>query len=280
MAVRDYGDRLVVAPPTDGLRRANRGVHLAVVLGLVMLVHVSSPAGADVLLNGSITAADPTQSGRIIRNQVASDCLAAKPNPGPFGDALLRHYDLYDFTAPAGSCVTVSLTVLSGGGPNGLHPVVYSPSFGPALPAQNYLADPGVSALEGGTVSFSFLAPASGSFVLVVHEAQPNVGGSYTLQVTGANVAGPDATPPTCFVSALRAVPPKEMDVTVQDTGSGLAGIFNVQIVNGTVTTNPNPIPPGTTLPVVVTATKSDPTKSTVWSFDAVDVAGNVTHCA
>jgi hypothetical protein len=31
---------------------------------------------------------------------------------------------------------------------------------------------------------------------------------------------------------------------------------------------------------VRVTATKTDPTRPTVWSFDVVDMAGNLRHCA
>jgi len=81
----------------------------------------------------------------------------------------------------------------------------------------------------------------------------------------------------TCVVTALRAGPPKQQDVTVQNLG-GLASISNIQIVNGTVRVAT--FTPGTTAPVVVTATKSDPAQSTVWSFDATDVEGHITHCA
>ena len=66
--------------------------------------------------------------------------------------------------------------------------------------------------------------------------------------------------------------------MTVQDTGSGLLSISNVQITNGTVNVAQFPI--GTTGPVAVTATKTDPNKVTVWSFDVTDIAGNTRHCA
>jgi hypothetical protein len=87
-----------------------------------------------------------------------------------------------------------------------------------------------------------------------------------------------DITPPTCFVSALIQGPPKRQQVTVQDTGVGLKAIQNIQITNGTVSVPP--FAPGTTSPVVVTATKTDQSKVTVWSFDAVDMNGNLRHCA
>lgn len=86
-----------------------------------------------------------------------------------------------------------------------------------------------------------------------------------------------DTTPPSCWVSALRMGPPKQQDVTVQDTGSGIAAIFAIRIVNGTVAVPA--FTPGTTDPVVVTATKLDQSKRTFWEFRVVDMAGNVRHC-
>jgi hypothetical protein len=48
-----------------------------------------------------------------------------------------------------------------------------------------------------------------------------------------------DITAPTCFVSARLSGPPKQQQVTVGDTGSGLAAITSVQVVNGTVDVEP-----------------------------------------
>jgi hypothetical protein len=87
-----------------------------------------------------------------------------------------------------------------------------------------------------------------------------------------------DASPPTCVVSAVRVGPPKQQDVTVRDTETGLKAIINVHVTNGTVS-----IPqfiPGTIAPVVVTASKTDQTLRTTWEFDVEDMAGNRKHCA
>jgi hypothetical protein len=92
-----------------------------------------------------------------------------------------------------------------------------------------------------------------------------------------ADLYTPDPTPMRCLVTALRAGPPKQMDVTVTDAG-GLNGIANVSITNGTISTSPSPIPAGSTS-FVVTATKTDPSQPTVWSFDAVDNEGNTHRC-
>jgi hypothetical protein len=68
------------------------------------------------------------------------------------------------------------------------------------------------------------------------------------------------------------------MDVTVQDTGSGLQGIGRIRIVNGTVRTAPSRVPFGGQS-VVVTAVKSVQGAPTSWGFDMVDVAGNTARC-
>jgi hypothetical protein len=80
----------------------------------------------------------------------------------------------------------------------------------------------------------------------------------------------------TCVVTALRDGPPKQQDVTVRDP-NGLDSITNIHVANGTVSVPP--FTPGTTTPVVVTATKADATMTTFWEFDAVDSLGNVHHC-
>ncbi len=90
-----------------------------------------------------------------------------------------------------------------------------------------------------------------------------------------------ETTPPTCFVSAVRPAQPggpgKQLDLTAQDTGSGIATITVVSISNGTV--NVPDFTPGTTSPVVITATKTDQTKPTVFNVDVTDVDGNTRHC-
>ncbi len=98
-----------------------------------------------------------------------------------------------------------------------------------------------------------------------------------TVPATTTTTVAPDTTPPTCAVTAVRAGPPKQLDLTAQDTGSGLASITVVSVSNGTV--NVPPFTPGTTSPVVVTATKTNQSSPTVFNVDVTDVAGNTTHC-
>lgn len=88
-----------------------------------------------------------------------------------------------------------------------------------------------------------------------------------------------DVTPPTCVVTALRAGPPKQQDVTVTDSGSGIGpdAITDQAITNGSIAFTPfsNPSRSG----LVLTATKNDQLTTTRWSFTATDWAGNVKDC-
>jgi hypothetical protein len=87
-------------------------------------------------------------------------------------------------------------------------------------------------------------------------------------------------TAPTCPVTAVRAGPPKQQDVTATDTQSGLGAdaVSNITITNGTVayTAYTQPSRTGN----VLTATKTDQTMLTRWSFDLVNWAGVTVHCA
>jgi hypothetical protein len=83
-------------------------------------------------------------------------------------------------------------------------------------------------------------------------------------------------SPTTCVVTALRAGPPQQQDVTVKDL-DGIASIFNVNVINGTV--NVPAFTPGTTGPVVLTATKTNQSQRTFWEFDVKDSKGVTTHC-
>jgi hypothetical protein len=147
--------------------------------------------------------------------------------------------------------------------------------------------------------NLSALANTHDAIVLSNHptlfQIGPNCGANCgKVLVVGDNLTDPvadlytpvppsDTTPPTCFVSAIRRGPNTpslrdEMDVTVQDTGSGLQGIGRIRIVNGTVRTSPSRVPFGGQS-VVVTAVKSVQGAPTSWGFDMVDVAGNTARC-
>ena len=108
----------------------------------------SATGCASTLLQGSITAADATETGRLNRDGVPSLCSdAPKSCPGITGSATI-HYDSYTLTNQSGSpaCITVTTTSSCG---SGVFTTAYLNSFTPPPPAAhictNYLADAGNS---------------------------------------------------------------------------------------------------------------------------------------
>ena len=97
--------------------------------------------------------------------------------------------------------------------------------------------------------------------------AHPAQGGAGSVVCTGAMGADGSPTAEASFVVR-----------TAQDGGSGLQAITDILITNGTISVAA--FTPGTTGPVVVTATKANQSLPTSFSFKAVDVAGNVKTCA
>jgi len=86
-----------------------------------------------------------------------------------------------------------------------------------------------------------------------------------------------DTTPPKCTLTATTFVGGiKGIQVTVQDTGSGLASI----VPTSTNATTPTPsFTPGTIGPVVVFSNKIIQTAGSIVSLTVKDVAGNVRTC-
>jgi len=148
-------------------------------------------AGAEALLivNGSIAASDPTQTGSLNRNGVVSSCAAPKSSPGLLTNVGVRHYDSYTYmnSSGFGECVTVTLTQTSGAGQ--IFTAAYLGSFNPADPTTNYLADPGGSAPP--TTAYSFFVPAGQTAVVIVHEVDPDgcIACTYTVTLGSATAA-------------------------------------------------------------------------------------------
>jgi hypothetical protein len=86
---------------------------------------------------------------------------------------------------------------------------------------------------------------------------------------------------PTCTRLAVRHDPQAQIEITVQDTDSGLALIKPLEgTTNAMVDTNFDPETDfGTTAPVPITATKMVPSQPAVVELEVRDVAGNVTTC-
>ena len=143
--------------------------------------------------------------------------------------------------------------------------------------------------VDGDPLSFSwdFGDGTTGSGRTVIHRF--SAAGAFTVTETVADsfasataqhvitVGLADTTAPSCVLTGVIAGPPKQIQITAQDVGSGLQTIVVTNSVNATV--NVPAFTPGTNAPVVVTATKTDQTKGAQVGLQTTDVAGNVTIC-
>jgi hypothetical protein len=120
------------------------------------------------------------------------------------------------------------------------------------------------------------------------------VKGQATCGTTPSAVTPADRIAPTCGIRVVEPNSPEDPTPKVPRTelvgvfdAGGLQSITNIQATNGTVQLGiPSSSFPylkftaGQTGPLAITATRTDESKPMTWSFDATDVAGNVTHCA
>ena len=153
---------------------------------------------------GSITNADPTQSGRLLDDDPAWMCNFSPP-PADVVDSVPRHYDRYPFynNAEIYECVTVKVDAPSCTGSNSLQSALYSPSFDPSNVASNLISDIGAS--PSPTKSYDAYVPPQTSFSVTVNELNANAGCSaYTLTVSGYGV-GPTAATFGQFTAARAA---------------------------------------------------------------------------
>jgi hypothetical protein len=137
-------------------------------------------------VNGAITLADPTQTGRLFRSGIDSECGA--PNAcstiaGTF------HYQTHSFvnTTGAPACITATLTTSCPLATNPIFAGAYLGSFNPASICTNNIGDGGSSPITSGVpVTFDFTVPAGATFIVVVSEATANAGcAGYTLDIAG-----------------------------------------------------------------------------------------------
>lgn len=142
--------------------------------------------------SGSITTADPTQNGRVVRNGITSTCTGKSTT---LQNSVVVHADSYPFNAPTGSagCVRIDFNFL-GCGTNQTQIVAYS-NYNPASPAANVIGDPGLSSTGIGSFSFPYISGQQ--FTVAVHEIGANTGcESYNFKVeysTGCRQAGFDS---------------------------------------------------------------------------------------
>ena len=84
-----------------------------------------------------------------------------------------------------------------------------------------------------------------------------------------------DTTAPTCELTAFND---HIVQITVRDTGSGLAAINVIGVVHS-VDLEPIVFDVGTTDPVVISAHRRNPNWAPFIHLEIIDVAGNSIHC-
>lgn len=203
--------------------------------------------------------------------------------------------EAYVLIAGSGIVVTsgeISLTPTTATNPvNTDHTVTAHVTQG-GTPASGFLVTFSVTGQNAGAtgtcVPASCVSDANGNVTFTYHDS--NGAGTDTIKASFTDASGSlqsatasktwssgDTTAPTCKLTATIAGPPKQIQITVQDTGSGLGSVVVTKSTNA-VTTVP-PFTSGTNSAVVVTSTKTNQTLGSSVALKVTDVAGNVTLC-
>jgi hypothetical protein len=134
---------------------------LSLACAAVAALSIASPAAAALVVSGTgtVDTSDPTQTGRVTRDGVASTWAAPKSYPGTLNPSTSYNYDLINGTFGANALQVIYYEITVGSGGTNLFSVAYLNSFNPANPATNYLGDAGASsALE----TYQVIVPIGG----------------------------------------------------------------------------------------------------------------------
>jgi hypothetical protein len=105
-----------------------------------------------------------------------------------------------------------------------------------------------------------------------------DAGPAFTQSVTVTVPGSTDTSPPSCALTNTGTQNGKKfVEVTVQDTGSGLGSVTVTHATNGTVTL-PS-FTPGTTSPQIVKMVKKNQSLTSTLELHVADVAGNAIDC-
>ena len=172
-------------------------------------------------------------------------------------------------TNPVGTSHTVTATLTQGGDPLAGKPVKFS------VTGVNPQSGTGTTNASGNA-TFTYTGANVGTDNIVACFDETNDGDCEASASASKTWTGTANSPTTCVVTAVRAGPPAQQDVTVRDL-DGIASITAVNVINGTVAVPA--FTPGVKTPIVLTATKTIQTKKTFWEFDVTDSKGVKKHC-
>ena len=232
-----------------------------------------------ISISDTFTSSSPTQTGRLTRNGVPSNCDAAdKTFPG-INDSTVRPINSYVFTNDTNTrqCVMVTYAELSA--IENTFFQTYSTSFNPADIAANYLADAGSSAARPDPVSYSFNVDPGQTYVLVANQVpttaittpvpyfftvryRPAAGGNVVMlskPIRIYDTRAASGAPIGAGTGPLAAASTTSIQVTGTAVGGvavpagSVAVVGNVTAVSPTGTGNLRLFPQGVTLPTVST---------------------------
>ena len=209
---------------------------LAALIALATVLIIPNVAFAQTFTyTGSITSTDPTQTGRVFRDEPESTCAA--PQPGSVTASTEQfHYDKYTFTNVGGAqCITVTLDPMTcTTGTNFIQSAAYSPSFNPANVTQNFLADIGASPIVAKSYSFNIPVAAGATFDVVVNEVFHGTCPLYGLTVTGTNIVQGAVVPADVTLAKTDAPDPalvgQELVYTLTVINAGPGSATNVVV--------------------------------------------------
>ena len=161
--------------------------------GTILLASLAASVaqGAFIFDSGvdSLNAGDPTQLGRISRNDVISDWSSAKPFPGTVNPTTSYSYTIYDIpSALIGANDFIQITmdsVLAN-----TFASAYVGSYDPTNESLNYLGDAGTSGDFFGTdpIAYQVIVPTGADLIVVVNQtgtAGVGLGDPYDVLVEG-----------------------------------------------------------------------------------------------
>jgi hypothetical protein len=171
-----------------------------------------------------LTATDPTQTGRLSRNNIAQDWSGGEAFPGVINTTSLYHYQTYSFNVGDTPYIQIEVDSLSPATFVSAYDLSYSPDSagGPNFGFDtNWLGDAGGSGNFFGTdpLFFQVVVPAFHNLIIVVN--QTSVG---TTAATGIGNTNPFTINVEGFIDSQFTDPPGVPEPsTVLMGGSGLA---------------------------------------------------------
>jgi MYXO-CTERM domain-containing protein len=122
-----------------------------------------------------------------------------------------------------------------------------------------------------GTAKFCYSGASAGTDTIVASV------GSVTDSATKTWTAAPPPAPPSCALTQVIAGPPKQLQITVQDS---TVGIQSIQVTDSTNASVAVPaFTPGDTSAMLVVATKTDQSQGAHVALSITGVDGQVTNC-